>query len=653
MEPGSPGPRKVAAGIVALALFTGAAVFSWRTFVPDGTRQQQPSLAPGPGGALDELPVGWTQLPAPPEVRSGAATAWTGRELLVWGGFKGFDERAVSAEGLAFDATFRTWSAMPLGPLQARALAASAWTGTELLVWGGWSGMSGPEFVDGFYDDGAAFDPASGTWRRLPSAPITARAPLSVWTGRELLVWGTALRMEDRPRDGAAYDPANDTWRVIPEAPIELTDASAVWTGEEMVVFGAALHGGNSPESETAIGAAYDPTADSWRRITDSTLSPQASTASWNGSEMIAWDYLNHSAAYDPVADSWRPLPRVPLDDSECSPRSAAAGAYVLGHYCGALAMFDPLTDRWRGLQGPERSAPPFWSFELIPASSAFLLPAQRYGETHETRFFAFRPGSPAEVEATPAAATPFIPQGSIEGGISYVPVTFPDGSSTTLTYPTELNLASLGLQPDVSYIWRGDTSSRHPIVFVHGPAGVERAYVEGDHPTAGFPLPGGGEAALWPARRAESHRLSGVSWWLVYRTESWSALASLRHEDDAEALASALAIYEAETGLPFVMTTGPVYLAEFAGEDEGPDLAFGDAIPDPSIVSDLDPLVLLSPQPCMGGPEFDSPPTYASNCLAGGNVFVGTYGEDRFIRAVLDGLRADSFSQPQMEDST
>jgi hypothetical protein len=62
---------------------------------------------------------------------------------------------------------------------------------------------------------------------------------VSVWTGRELIVWGTAVCVNVRPRDGAAYDPATDSWRSIAEGPIELTDATAVWTGSEMIVFGA------------------------------------------------------------------------------------------------------------------------------------------------------------------------------------------------------------------------------------------------------------------------------------------------------------------------------------------------------------------------------------------------------------------------------
>jgi len=94
----------------------------------------------------------------------------------------------------------------------------------------------------------------------MPPAPITARAPLSVWTGRELIVWGTSLLVQDRPRNGAAYDPSTNTWRTISETPLELTDATAAWTGEEMIVFGAALHGTGLRTAGRRIGFSY-PTA--------------------------------------------------------------------------------------------------------------------------------------------------------------------------------------------------------------------------------------------------------------------------------------------------------------------------------------------------------------------------------------------------------
>ncbi len=69
------------------------------------------------------------------------------------------------------------------------------WTGTEFLVWGG--------VGQGFSADGAAFDPAAGTWRAIPPAPVVqaARYP-SVWTGSQLLTWAGT-----RDPIGAALDP--------------------------------------------------------------------------------------------------------------------------------------------------------------------------------------------------------------------------------------------------------------------------------------------------------------------------------------------------------------------------------------------------------------------------------------------------------------
>jgi hypothetical protein len=638
------GRKRAATALVALAVAVGGTVFAWRTFTAVDVPVEERDVGASPAGALDDLEPGWTELPPPPDVRSGAATAWTGKELIVWGGHAGFDETSVAADGFAFDATANGWERLSPSPLEGRTMVASAWTGSELLVWGGWRGTYGYAYAHGFFDDGAAYDPAADTWRPLPPAPIEGRAPLSVWTGGELLVWGTSLRVEDRPRDGAAYDPATNSWQVIPEAPIELTDATAVWTGTEMIVFGAALHGGNHAETAMAIGAAYDPATDTWRRIADSDLSPQASTAAWNSREMIAWDYLNASAAYDPAADAWRPLRRVPLDEGECSPRSVAVASFVFGDYCGARVLFDPGDDAWRNVTRRDLSG---WDVELVPAAPAFVLLAHDYGDGSSSRMLAYRPGAAAPDEQAAEEPGPFVPDVAVDGGVARIDVTFPDGSTATLSYPGELDLASRGIQPDVSFIWRDEPPARHPILFLHGPPGVERAYVTGEEPTATFAVPGGGEASLWPAADGKSYRLGDISWWLAYRTDSWTALAALRNKNDARPLASSLSVHEAETGMPFATAGGPVRLAEYAGEDEGPVLGTGDTQPDPSVVTSLDPLILLSPETCSGRPEYDSPPTYASTCLGNGNVEVGIYGNPDFIRAVLDGLRVESFSPP------
>lgn len=151
--------------------------------------------------------------------------------------------------------------------------------------------------------------------------------------------------------------------------------------------------GATSRRRETAIGAAYDPTSDSWRRMPDSGLSPQASTASWNGKEMIAWDYENGSAAYDPIADAWRRLPDVPLHVYECVPGSVAVGGYVFGNYCGLLSLFDPAGDAW--LDITRRDLGLSWVIEIASAGDVVLVMGHRLDRDLDevTRTLAYRPG--------------------------------------------------------------------------------------------------------------------------------------------------------------------------------------------------------------------------------------------------------------------
>lgn len=335
--------------------------------VVDGIRLDRPG--PPARARFADLPTGWSELPAPPQLRHYAATGWTGEQLLLWSGTVPRSHGQPEPGGFGFDTGTGRWRELAPSPLAPRLQPAAAWTGSELLVWGG----AEEEGRSAWFDDGAAYDPASDTWRRLPPAPLSARAPLSVWTGSELIVWGTAQRRTDIPTDGAAYDPATDSWRRIAGAPIELTDATAAWTGREMIVFGAALRGGNHSATRTAIGAAYDPVADSWRRLPDSRLSPQASTAAWNGTELIAWDYLGAAAAYDPATDRWRSLPGDPLGSGECGPRSVPVGDQVVGLFCFGAVVHDGGDGSWQVISRAETG----WWSELIAAGPVAVLLAK------------------------------------------------------------------------------------------------------------------------------------------------------------------------------------------------------------------------------------------------------------------------------------
>ena len=153
------------------------------------------------------------------------------------------------------------WRPVPASPLSARSGAATAWTGSELIFWGGQRGSSG-------YDaDGAAYDPAAKQWTKLPASPLHARSsPVSVWTGHELFVWGGNDRGARRLTDGALYDPSGHKWTALPAAPTaaDYLDAGGYLVGSKVLLITIPR---KAPYS-TVDAALYDPASNTWQRGT-------------------------------------------------------------------------------------------------------------------------------------------------------------------------------------------------------------------------------------------------------------------------------------------------------------------------------------------------------------------------------------------------
>lgn len=124
---------------------------------------------------------------------------------------------------------------------------------------------------------------AQGTWEVMAPAPIEPRfAPASAWTGDELIVWGgydladpddTGSERLERS-DGAAYDPATDTWRRIADYPFEQVRASRDnWYRDDHGVLGVGVDGSAAFVVPSPAGRAtwdvvlYEPGTDAWRRV--------------------------------------------------------------------------------------------------------------------------------------------------------------------------------------------------------------------------------------------------------------------------------------------------------------------------------------------------------------------------------------------------
>ena len=184
----------------------------------------------------------WTALSqaGAPGSRSGSTVVWTGTQLVVWGGR---EENGSSTpgnflnDGARYDLASDTWT--PITTTQAAAARANhvaVWTGSVMIVWGGEDGS-------GLRSDGGIYDPASDTWSALPAglpgAPAARSSAFAAWTGRQMLVYGGSDGSQ-LLKDGALFDPQAATWQALASenAPLDVITPAAVWTGRQMLLWG-------------------------------------------------------------------------------------------------------------------------------------------------------------------------------------------------------------------------------------------------------------------------------------------------------------------------------------------------------------------------------------------------------------------------------
>src|SRR5262245_27721220 len=206
--------RRIAAVLVAAALVAAVVVVATRAADHRARPHVSTSGASGPA-PTNPTP---TTLRATRSSRNLAITAWTGSQYLVWSGEAAqFDAESGRADGWAYDPATGETTDIPVAPIAPRSAAAGVWTGNELIVCCGLRVADGAEYDTG---TAAAYDPATGTWRRIADPPAVAARGFgaAVWTGREMLVV-FAGRHDQGERAALAYDPARDSWRRLADPP--------------------------------------------------------------------------------------------------------------------------------------------------------------------------------------------------------------------------------------------------------------------------------------------------------------------------------------------------------------------------------------------------------------------------------------------------
>lgn len=284
------------------AVWTGSEMIVWGG--NDGN-----AIAKNSGARFDPATNVWTpiQIAGVPTARWGHTAVWTGTEMIVWGGFGGAPDFQPIGDGAKYNPQTNSWTPLPALNQPAPRLSHTAvWTGTEMVVWGGFSctACASPEL-----DTGARYDPVNNTWTpTATSALASARGNhTAVWTGSRMIVWGgeNGAGLLDT---GALYDPVANGWAATSatNAPAARRCHSAVWTASEMIVFGGQTDQ-NLPcgTSSAATGARYDPSFDTWNATAAAPVSSTISNAPtvWTGTQMLAW--FGDGARYNLVSNTW------------------------------------------------------------------------------------------------------------------------------------------------------------------------------------------------------------------------------------------------------------------------------------------------------------------------------------------------------------
>ena len=112
------------------------------------------------------------------------------------------DTLAVPKYNLNRSEPIQVWRSIVTGAPSAREEHTAVWTGSEMMVWGGWDGYV-------FRDDGVRYKLVTDSWKPLPGAGAPSARILHsmVWTGSLVIVWGGG-DFEGRPLgNGARLDP--------------------------------------------------------------------------------------------------------------------------------------------------------------------------------------------------------------------------------------------------------------------------------------------------------------------------------------------------------------------------------------------------------------------------------------------------------------
>jgi hypothetical protein len=265
------------------------------------------------------------------------------------------------------------WVRTADSPLSGRIYAALAWTGEEIIVFGGWQFFcSWRMAVDCVTPplpqlrDGAAYNPVTNSWRKIADAPLGSRNfPAPVNVGRDVYFIGQTTLMSPSPVRLLRYRSTQDRWDEF-ESPVSSAGAMAAF-GNNLVLYHTQDATGSTPDW------LFDSVTTQWTQLPADPLGPgDRRQYVALGTDLYLFERAltsSSGAANGPYlraarlrGQQWTLLP---VTDSVGSAPSLLAGRRLIAPYLGCAeggtangdgrcipygGIFDTDTDTWQQL---------------------------------------------------------------------------------------------------------------------------------------------------------------------------------------------------------------------------------------------------------------------------------------------------------------
>ena len=241
--------------------------------------------------------------PPVPTRRYGHTAVWTGSKMIFWGGTGCSDSTCASdfnllRTGALYDPATDVWTATSEGTNcpSARNLHTALWTGSEMIVWGGYDLVSGAPV-----NTGARFNPTSNSWIGAtpispadPSCPSARQRHTATWSGTQMVIWGGEYDPATFFADGGRYTPGGSWGAVSATSLLGRCRHTAVSTGTGLIVWGGYAcvdNGDGCTETHFDDGAIYDFASNGWTLLPalNAPVGRSGHSGVWTGSEMLIW----------------------------------------------------------------------------------------------------------------------------------------------------------------------------------------------------------------------------------------------------------------------------------------------------------------------------------------------------------------------------